>query len=109
MRTLGPEQIKFIVDAPLDSSEFEWARKNVKFLRSDFAKTFSSIAYDRNRLAEGVYDWPGGEYTLEDIRQKGGICVDQAYSQWSRARPSACQPYFSLGRGRMEGMRGLAT
>ena len=99
MRTLGPEQIKFIVDAPLDSSEFEWARKNVKFLRSDFAKTFSSIAYDRNRLAEGVYDWPGGEYTLEDIRQKGGICVDQAYFAMVAGKAKCLPTLFFTGQG----------
>jgi hypothetical protein len=99
MRTLGPEQIKFIVDAPLDPSEFEWARKNVKYLRSDFAKTFSSISYDRNRLSQAMYDWPDGEYTLENIRQKGGICVDQAYFAMIAGKAKCLPTLFFTGQG----------
>ncbi|CAN5474632.1 hypothetical protein BH09VER1_BH09VER1_26780 [soil metagenome] len=79
LRKLGPAQIKFIVDAPIDESEFDWARKNVKYNRTDFAKAFSSVSYNFARYKAGNYVWTEEPYTLLNIRQHGGICVDQAY------------------------------
>lgn len=99
LRKLGPEQLKFLVDAPLDPAEFAWARKNVRYPRSDFAKAFSSIVYDHDRLKQRQYDWPDPTYTLQDIRLKGGICVDQAYYAMIAGKARGLPTLFFTGQG----------
>ena len=76
---LSVTELKFVIDHPLTTSELEWARESESFRRSGFDKIFSSIQYDHPRLNASVFSWPHGKYSLESIRAKGGICVDQAY------------------------------
>lgn len=76
---LSVTELKFVIDHPLSTSELEWAREEESFRRSGFDKIFSSIEYDHPRLKASVFTWPHGTYSLESIRSKGGICVDQAY------------------------------
>jgi hypothetical protein len=76
---LSVTELKFVIDHPLSTSELEWAREKESFRRSGFDKIFSSIEYDHPRLKASVFTWPHGTYSLESIRSKGGICVDQAY------------------------------
>jgi len=76
---LSVTELKFVIDHPLSTSELEWARERESFRRSGFDKIFSSIQYDHPRLRASVFSWPHGKYSLESIRSRGGICVDQAY------------------------------
>jgi hypothetical protein len=76
---LSATELKFVIDHPLSTSELEWARERESFRRSGFDKIFSSIQYDHPRLRASIFSWPHGKYSLEAIRSKGGICVDQAY------------------------------
>lgn len=99
LRKLGPGQLKFLVDAPLDQSEFEWARKNVKYPRSDFTRAFSSISYASGRLKAGEFTWKSGPYTLEEIYRRGGICVDQAYYAMIAGKARGVPTLFFTGQG----------
>jgi hypothetical protein len=76
---LSVTELKFVIDHPLSTSELEWARERESFRRTGFGKIFSSIQYDHPRLKASVFSWPHGKYSLESIRSRGGICVDQAY------------------------------
>ena len=99
LRKLNPGQIKFIVDAPLDPSEFEWARKNVRYQRSEFAKAFDAVSYSFDRMRSGRFEWTGGEYTLQNIRQQTGICVDQAYYAMIAGKARGLPTLFFTGQG----------
>ncbi len=99
LRKLSPGQIKFIVDAPLASSEFEWARKNVKYQRSEFAKAFDAVSYSFDRMKSGRFEWTGGEYTLHNIHQQTGICVDQAYYAMIAGKARGLPTLFFTGQG----------
>jgi len=79
LRILSPEQLKFVVDAPVDESELRWAQKNVFYARNDFTKAFFDVAYSMARYNANQYTWDTGEYTLANLKKTGGICVDQAY------------------------------
>ncbi len=79
LRRLSPEQLKFVVDAPVLESELVWAQSNVRGSRESFGRVFSSVAYDQGRVDRAQFDWPHGPYLLDSIRRLGGICVDQAY------------------------------
>ena len=99
LRKLNPGQIKFIVDAPLDPSEFEWARKNVRYQRSEFAKAFDAVSYSFDRMKSGRFEWTGSEYTLQNIHQQSGICVDQAYYAMIAGKARGLPTLFFTGQG----------
>jgi hypothetical protein len=96
---LSVNELKFIVDHSLPNTELEWARESVKFRRSSFDKTFSSIMYDRPRLENGVFRWPYGDYTLASIQEKGGICVDQAYFSSMAGKAKGIPTLTFVGQG----------
>jgi hypothetical protein len=99
LRKLSPGNIKFIVDAPLALSEFEWARKNVRYQRSEFAKAFDAVTYSLARVRSGSFRWPSGEYTLQNIYQRDGICVDQAYYGMIAGKARGLPTLFFTGQG----------
>jgi tetratricopeptide (TPR) repeat protein len=99
LRQLGPGDLKFVVDAPIDPEEFAWARKNVRFSRSEFAKAFSSVVYDSSRITGRNFDWTEDPYTLEEIRSRGGICVDQAYYAMIAGKARGLPTLFFSGQG----------
>ncbi len=99
LRKLAPEQLKFVIDAPLAASEYAWAQANAKFPRTDFGRAFSSIDYDHPRLVTRQYDWPGGPYTLAAIAARGGICVDQAYFAMVAGKARGLPTLYFVGQG----------
>jgi tetratricopeptide (TPR) repeat protein len=103
LRKLSPDQIKYIVDAPLDFAEFRWARKNVKYQRSEFAKAFDAVGYSLARVSSGAFEWRQGEYTLQNIRQQEGICVDQAYYAMIAGKAHGLPTLFFTGQGSQGG------
>lgn len=96
---LTVNELKFLVDYLLPESEMEWARKNVSISRSAFDKVFSSIRYDFARLQAGLLTWPYSSYRLADIKEKGGICVDQGYFAAMAGKARGLPTLFFTGQG----------
>jgi tetratricopeptide (TPR) repeat protein len=103
LRKLSPDQIKYIVDAPLDLAEFRWARKNVDYQRSEFAKAFEAVSYSPGRVSSGAFVWKQGEYTLQNLHQQAGICVDQAYYAMIAGKAHGLPTLFFTGQGSQGG------
>lgn len=99
LRRMEAGELKFVIDAPVAQSEFEWARANVRFPRAQFGRAFSSIAYREDRLEDGQFDWNGGRYTLESIFRLGGICVDQAYFAMISGKARGLPTLYFTGQG----------
>jgi hypothetical protein len=99
LRDLVVDELKYVVDHPLTDSEMEWARKNVTASRSGFDKVFSGIRYDIPRYEKNVLTWPYPSYNLAEIRQKGGICVDQAYFAAMSGKAKGLPTLFFTGQG----------
>lgn len=99
IRKLGADTLKFVVDAPVEFSEIEWAQKNARFPRTDWGRAFSSISYSRSRIASQQYDWPGSRYLLEEIQNQGGICVDQAYFATLSGKAKGLPTLYFSGQG----------
>ena len=100
LRKLSPDQIKFIIDAFVSPSELDWARKNVRFSRSNFDRTFSEVAYRPERIKMKRFFWKASPYTLENIRRMGGICVDQAYYAMIAGKAHGLPTLFFTGQGK---------
>jgi hypothetical protein len=114
LRSLEADQLRFVIDVPLEESELVWARANARFPRSDFGRAFSSIRYDHARLKEGQFKWPPETpYTLEEIKERGGICVDQAYFAMISGKAHGLPTLYFVGQGQDGGhawfgyMRGM--
>ncbi|MBM4143419.1 MAG: transglutaminase family protein [Lentisphaerae bacterium] len=97
---LDAATLRFVVDTPVPVAELEWARDHVSGSVSGWSEKFSDIVYDRKRFEDGVLTWPHGVYTLAAIREKGGICVDQAYYAALSARANGIPALFFSGVGR---------
>jgi tetratricopeptide (TPR) repeat protein len=103
LRMLSPSQVKYVVDAPLELSEFQWARKHARYQRSEFARAFDAVSYSPERIRSGNFDWTQGEYTLQNIRQQNGICVDQAYYAMVVGKARGLPTLFFTGQGSQGG------
>jgi tetratricopeptide (TPR) repeat protein len=99
LRQLSPGQIKFVVDAPVRASELDWARRSVRYQRSEFAKAFDAVVYSSGRMKTGNLEWKTGEYTLENIYHQSGICVDQAYYAMVAGKARGLPTLFFTGQG----------
>ena len=99
LRTLSPSQLKFVVDAPVAPSEFEWARKNIRLPRVNFGRAFSLVKYRTDRLKQQQYEWTDGPYLLQNIQKLGGICVDQAYFAMMAGKALGVTTLFFHGQG----------
>ena len=78
-RSLGADELKFVVDAAAPAAELEWVQGAVKQPLAAFADFYPLVRYRMERVQAQAYQWPGATYRLADILQNGGICVDQAY------------------------------
>ncbi len=98
---LAPWELIWVVDAPVPTSELIWARKNVKLARSQWGQAFGMIQYRMDRALKGakIYD----EYTLAEIRQKGGVCIDQAYFAAITAKANGIPAMIFTGEGERGG------
>jgi len=97
---LGVLELLFVVDVPVPITELEWVLESEDGALSDWAEKYSGIVYDRERLRCSQYQWPGGDYTLAAIREKGGICVDQAYYAVMSARAYGIPAIYFHGSGK---------
>lgn len=94
---LAPWELVWVVDAPVPTSELVWARKNVKLSRAQWGQAYSMIQYRMDRALKNakVYD----KYTLAEIRQKGGVCIDQAYFAAVTAKANGIPAMIFTGMG----------
>jgi len=97
---LGVPELLFVVDVPVPIAELEWVLENEDGTLSDWAGKYGGIVYDKERLRCSQYQWPGGDYTLSAIREKGGICVDQAYYAVMSARAYGIPAIYFHGSGK---------
>ena len=105
-RRLEAKELKFVIDAPVAPSEFDWVRNSRAPSRQNLRETFASVNYDRGRVTRQLFIWPWGSYRLSSIRAHGGICVDQAYyaAVWGKAL--GIPTIFFAGQGTAGGMPG---
>ena len=100
---LEVRELKFVIDYPVDPSEFDSVRNTPALSRKNPPQAFESITYDQGRIAKGVYLWPWGPYTLSSIRKHGGICVDQAYYAAISGKALGIPSIFFAGIGKEGG------
>ena len=103
---LNFDEVKFIVDTrvSLDELRYGQSNKSNRITYTNFDQAFPSIQYDRPRVyktAKKQFDWPAanGPYTLANIEQRGGICVDQAYYAATLGKARGIPTLYFHGQG----------
>ncbi|MEM7394145.1 MAG: hypothetical protein AAF492_17540, partial [Verrucomicrobiota bacterium] len=110
-RKLAVRDLVLMVDSPLPLSEMESGQK-LKIKRpGDLVKIYSAVDYDRKRLDQKDAVWSDRPYTLSNIAQRGGICMDQAYMAWQtgKARGVPTILFSGLGRNGVHGWIGFMS
>jgi hypothetical protein len=99
LRRLSAAELKFLVDAPVPLSEFEWAAKNVRARRDQFDRVLDMVRYDRRRAERGDFMWTQGTYRLANIEVAGGICTDQSYFACIAGKAKGIPTLYFAGQG----------
>ena len=88
LNRLDAAELKFVIDAAAPFPELGWAQQRVQFDFDGLPRAYDAVAYIEERAQRGFYTWPGSHYTLPQILESGGICIDQAYfaSEVGKAR-----------------------
>lgn len=73
------EELTYVVDVSASIDELRWARDHVEVTAEDLNRQYWEVPYDYDRYETLETTWRDGPYQLSAIREKGGICVDQAY------------------------------
>lgn len=100
---LSIDTLIYVVDVPAPVSELEWALENITEKRTTWGRTYQTITYDMTRYLRARYVWPHHEYTLKEIKECYGICVDQAYYSTLSARAHGIPCIYQHGRGKFGG------
>lgn len=95
---LGIDELAFVVPVVAPFSELREAQKK-RLGRADIPKLYPSVAYDHGRLKTNTMVWPYASYSLDTIRAKGGICVDQAYYTATTAQALGIPAFILSGAG----------
>ena len=81
---LSARDLVWVVCAPVNTSELDWAIGNVHVRRNNWGRTYGMIEYLMERAVEGFN--PYKEYSFAEILKHGGICGDQSYFCVNTAR-----------------------
>lgn len=77
LAALPARELVWVVDAPVPATELAWARRHVSLSRSQWANAYTMVPYLMERATAGPQ--PYTNYTLAEIRKKGGVCTDRAH------------------------------
>jgi hypothetical protein len=95
---LGIDELAFVVPVIAPFAELREVQKK-RLNKSEIPKLYPSVAYDHGRLKTNTMVWPGTSYSLDTIKAKGGICVDQAYYTATSAQAVGVPAFILSGAG----------
>ena len=101
IENLSVEELKFLVATILPQTDRVWAQRSVSTNSNSIPKLYSGVSYDYARLNAKEFTWVDerGEYTLENIKNKGGICTDQSFFTSEVAKAKGLPAFIFSGAG----------
>lgn len=99
LASLGPEELKFVVDASAPFVELEWSQQIAGYSLQRMARAYSLVRYDMGRVQRNELRWSGNTYALDDILAAGGICVDQSYFATQVGKARGVPSLLFVGQG----------
>lgn len=101
IENLSVEELKFLVATILPQADRVWAQRSVSTNSNSIPKLYSGVPYDYARLNAKEFTWidERGEYSLENIKNKGGICTDQSFFTSEVAKAKGLPAFIFSGAG----------
>ncbi len=101
IENLSVEELKFLVATILPQADRVWAQRSVSTNSNSIPKLYSGVPYDFARLNAKEFSWVDrrGEYTLENIKNMGGICTDQSFFTSEVAKAKGLPAFIFSGAG----------
>lgn len=90
-------QLVFLADANGTLAELDWARRYRR--DTNIGNRYQEITYDNTGVQGVKRVTAAGEYTLQKIRELGGICADQAYFAMTVGKANGVPTCYVAGRG----------
>ncbi len=90
-----------LADATGTIAEYDWARARYR-REKDLGKRYKEIEYDTRALTDEGYTkrvTEAGGYSLQSIRELGGVCADQAYFALSVGKALGIPACYVRGKG----------
>ena len=103
---LPVSELIWVVDAPVPTSELQWALKNVRLPRDHWGRAYGMVEYRMAKITQGEQFYE--RYTLAEILKKGGVCADQAYFAAMTAKAHGIPAIMLVGEGQRGGHAWLA-
>jgi hypothetical protein len=105
LKDLDISELVYVVHTPVSEDELKSGLRLSRGSSSSWGKNYGRIAYDHDRIAVGEYSWPdrNEDYSLYNIAEFGGICVDQAYYALMIGRICGLPTIYFSGHGRRGG------
>ncbi len=101
IENLSIEELKFLVATILPQTDRVWAQRSVSANSNTIPKLYSGVPYDFARLNAKEFSWVDrrGAYTLENIKNMGGICTDQSFFTSEVAKAKGLPAFIFSGAG----------
>ncbi len=95
---MAPWELIWVVNAAVSATELAWAREHVRLAQSSWGEAYGMVPYNEARLlgSDSIYK----DYSLAEIKKKGGVCGDRAFfaSVTAKANGIPAMPLFGEGR-----------
>ena len=92
--------LAFVADNDLPLADRQWALNRCgKLDYAKFDKVYYEPPYDGTAISDRVGKLAGQDYTLENIRNDGGICGDRAYYASRIFKSLGVPSLFEIGKG----------
>ncbi|MFT5468551.1 MAG: tetratricopeptide (TPR) repeat protein [Verrucomicrobiales bacterium] len=90
-------ELVWVVCADVSSADLEWARKEVRLSQKNLGRAYPMIEYLMERATDNTN--PYETYALEEIKEVGGVCRDQAHFATNVARAHGVPAFVVSGDG----------
>ena len=95
---MAPWELIWVVNAAVPATELAWAREHVRLAPAQWGEAYGMVPYNEDRLlgSDSIYK----DYSLAEIKKKGGVCGDRAYfaTVTAKANGIPAMPLFGEGR-----------
>lgn len=99
-RVVPADLLIYVADTTASTEEMVWALEQYR-RNTDIGQRFFEIEYDEEHFEKGAPKkiTESGEFTLQAIKQHGGVCADQAYFAMTVGKAKGTPTAYVVARG----------
>ena len=99
LKTMPWRLLTYVASDSTTIPERDWVMTKFPVFRNNFGTVYSDIEYDMVKLRDAKGKIAGHQYTMENVKQYGGVCRDQAWFARAVCSTYGMPAYFAVGQG----------